>query len=75
MSAPNRLRDPADVQDLITALNLPQDLADRLNPSVRAKYRDLWQSAQGASCQVSHRNTQKDTKFCVVIWLETPDAG
>ncbi len=49
MSAPNRLRDLADVQDLIGALNLPLDLADRLDPSVRDKYHELWQSAQGAT--------------------------
>lgn len=49
MSAANRLRDLADVQDLINALNLPQDLTDRLDPSVRNKYRELWQSAQSES--------------------------
>jgi len=41
MSAPHRLRDLADVQDLITRLKLPLALADRLDPSVRAAYRDL----------------------------------
>jgi hypothetical protein len=48
MSAPHRLRDLADVQDLISALNLTEDLAGRLDPSVRDKYRELWQSAQSA---------------------------
>ncbi len=43
MSAPHRLRDLADVQDLITRLKLPLALADRLDPSVRAAYRDLWE--------------------------------
>ena len=42
MTAPHRLRDLADVQDLIVALDLPLDLADRLDPSVRATYRTLW---------------------------------
>ncbi len=46
MSAPHRLRDLADVQDLISALHLPLDVADRLDPSVRDQYRELWQSAQ-----------------------------
>lgn len=49
MSAANRLRDLADVQDLINALKLPQDLADRLDPSVRNKYRELWNSVQSAT--------------------------
>ena len=43
MSAPHRLRDLADVQDLIARLSLPLTLADRLDPSVRAGYRDLWE--------------------------------
>jgi hypothetical protein len=46
MSAPHRLRDLADVQDLITRLSLPLALADRLDPWVRATYRDLWEKAQ-----------------------------
>lgn len=46
MSAPYRLRDLADVQDLIIRLRLPLTLADRLVPSVQAAYRDLWEKAQ-----------------------------
>ena len=42
MSAPHRLRDLADVQDLIVALDLPLEVADRLDASVRATYRTLW---------------------------------
>jgi len=45
MSAPHRLRDLADVQDLIARLSLPLTLADRLDPSVQAAYRDLWEKA------------------------------
>jgi hypothetical protein len=45
MSAPHRLRDLADVQDLIARLGLPPSLADRLDPSVQAAYRDLWAKA------------------------------
>jgi len=44
-SAPHRLRDLADVQDLIAHLSLPLALADRLDPSVQAAYRDLWEKA------------------------------
>ncbi len=45
-SAPHRLRDLADVQDTIRTLHLPAQLADRLDPSVRPAYRDLWRRAQ-----------------------------
>jgi hypothetical protein len=46
MSASHRLRDLADVQDLITRLGLPLTLADQLDPSVQAAYRDLWEKTQ-----------------------------
>ncbi len=46
MSASHRLRDLADVQDLIARLRLPLTLADRLDPSVQAAYRDLWEKTQ-----------------------------
>ena len=45
MSAPHRLRDLADVQDLIARLSLPLALADRLDASVQGAYRDLWEKA------------------------------
>lgn len=45
LSAGNRLRDLADVQDLIIALNLPLELADSLDPSVSPEYRRLWMAA------------------------------
>jgi hypothetical protein len=48
-SAPHRLRDLADVQDLIVRLGLPLALADRLDASVRAAYRDLWEKAQAVN--------------------------
>jgi hypothetical protein len=46
ISAPHRLRDLADVQDLIIRLDLALELADRLDPSVQAAYRDLWEKAR-----------------------------
>ena len=46
MTAPHRLRDLADVQDVIAARGLPEDFAKRLDASVRAKYRELWLAAQ-----------------------------
>lgn len=45
MSAPNRLRDLADVQDVISALGLPLDFAERLDPSVRETWRNLRHTA------------------------------
>jgi hypothetical protein len=46
MSAPHRLRDLADVLELIRLARLPPAFADELDPSVRDKYRELWQAAQ-----------------------------
>ena len=48
MSAPHRLKDLADVLELIRALELPRDTAESLDPSVRARYEELWQAAQTA---------------------------
>jgi len=46
MSAPHRLKDLADVLELIRARSLPRDTAQGLDPSVRAKYDELWLAAQ-----------------------------
>jgi hypothetical protein len=46
MSAPHRLKDLADVLELVRALSLPRDLAASLDGSVRAKYEELWEAAQ-----------------------------
>jgi hypothetical protein len=48
MTAPHRLRDLADVLELVRILGLPADLADRLAPFVRDKYLEIWQAAQAA---------------------------
>ncbi len=42
MTNPGRLRDLADVQELIRVLKLPADFAGQLDPYVRAKYGELW---------------------------------
>jgi hypothetical protein len=42
MTNPGRLKDLADVQELIRALQLPVDFAESLNPFVRQKYSELW---------------------------------
>lgn len=46
LSAPHRLRDLADVQDLILHLNLPLEFENDLDSSVRPEYRRLWEMAQ-----------------------------
>lgn len=48
LTAPHRLRDLADVQDLIIALQLPRDLASALDESVRGEYVRLWEAARQA---------------------------
>src|SRR5688500_8945512 len=45
MTNPGRLKDLADVQELIKALNLPAGFGDRLNAYVRSKYAELWTAA------------------------------
>ncbi|MCP4660451.1 MAG: hypothetical protein GY856_34040 [bacterium] len=46
MTAPHRLRDLADVIELIRVNALAEKLADSLHPYVREKYRELWRAAQ-----------------------------
>jgi hypothetical protein len=46
MTAPHRLKDLADVLELVRALSLPRDLGASLDASVRGKYEELWDAAQ-----------------------------
>ena len=46
LSAPHRLKDLADVQELIARLKLPLELAEQLDASVRPEYQRLWDNAQ-----------------------------
>jgi hypothetical protein len=48
MTAPHRLRDLADVIELIRAVGLGRELGSQLEPFVRAKYDELWQAAQAS---------------------------
>lgn len=48
MTAPHRLRDLADVQELIKARKLEADFADRLDPSVRDQFLELHRAASQA---------------------------
>jgi hypothetical protein len=51
MTAPHRLRDLADVLELIRIRQLPEAHADRLHPYVRDKFRELWQAAQSRDAE------------------------
>ena len=44
MTGAGRLKDLADVQELIKLLRLPSEYREQLNPYVREKYDELWQS-------------------------------
>jgi hypothetical protein len=46
LTAPDRLKDLADVQELIRMLNLPQQLAAQIDLSVRDEYLRLWETVQ-----------------------------
>ena len=47
MTAPHRLRDLADVIELIRVNDLEEEFAASLDPYVQEKYRELWRAAQG----------------------------
>jgi hypothetical protein len=46
MTAPHRLRDLADVQEVIRVLALPATFAEDLDQSVREQFLALWRSVQ-----------------------------
>jgi hypothetical protein len=46
MTAPHRLKDLADVQELIRKASVPRDLVEKLDPYVRDKFIELWETAQ-----------------------------
>ncbi|MCX4241834.1 hypothetical protein [Paraliomyxa miuraensis] len=46
MSAPHRLKDLADVIELVRAIECPRELGEELEPSVRGKFYELWDAAQ-----------------------------
>src|SRR5262249_44084186 len=51
ISAPHRLKDLADVLELVRAIHAPRSLADELDASVRDKYFELWEAAQAADVE------------------------
>jgi hypothetical protein len=46
MTNPGRLKDLADVQELIRVLRLPEDFADQLQVFVQEKFKELWSSVR-----------------------------
>lgn len=46
MTNPDRLKDLADVQELIRSAELPLELATELSEMVRGKYMEIWQSTK-----------------------------
>lgn len=46
MTNTHRLKDLADVQEVIKTLSLPIEFGDQLNPYVREKFRELWSPAE-----------------------------
>jgi len=46
MTAPHRLRDLADLQELISILALPREFAGQLDEFVREKFVELWRSIE-----------------------------
>jgi len=48
LSAPHRVKDIADVQQMIEVLGLPKELSEKLHTSVRSEYLRLWQATDDA---------------------------
>lgn len=46
LTNPDRMKDLADVQELIRAAKLPLELEQELNPMVRAKYVEIWHATK-----------------------------
>jgi hypothetical protein len=46
MTNPDRLKDLADVQELIRAARLPLELRDELHPMVQERYVEIWNATK-----------------------------
>jgi len=53
MTHPGRLKDLADVQELIRALDLPADFSSQLQPFVQEQYAKLWRAVKGSPSGLS----------------------
>ena len=59
LTAPHRIRDLADVQQLIETLDLPEEMAARLKASVRAEFLRLWGATRAAKLDQSGRDKKR----------------
>ena len=48
LTNPDRMKDLADVQELIRAARLPLALVDQLDPMVQGKYAEIWNATKSA---------------------------
>ncbi|MEX2119970.1 MAG: hypothetical protein WD847_10285 [Pirellulales bacterium] len=48
MTNPERMKDLADVQELIKLLSLPEEFAAKLDPFVQGRFLDLWKASRAA---------------------------
>jgi hypothetical protein len=55
MTAPHRLKDLADVQELIRVLHLPEEFAEQMSPFVRETYHRLRSTAQPTEAEPEGR--------------------
>ena len=60
MTNQERIKDLADVQELIKLLDLPAEFAEQLNPYVQARYGELWRAVRGTP------------KRYVMLWRNKP---
>lgn len=51
MTAPHRLKDLADVIELIRVNSLPAEYEERLHPYVRGRFTELWEAAQASESE------------------------
>lgn len=51
MTAPHRLKDLADVQEMIKVRNLQSDFAEKLDPYVRSKFLELCEAVQNSKTE------------------------
>lgn len=59
MTAPDRLKDLADVQELIKARSLASDFAERLNPYVREQYLQLCRAVEQSRQNINEETEEK----------------
>lgn len=57
ITAPHRLRDLADVQELIKLRGLGAEFSERIDPYVRSKYIELWDAVARAGVEPDGAST------------------